>query len=217
MARIARIIVPGMPHHVIQRGNRRQNVFIEPADKQYYLDLLRAQTREQGVKIWAYCLMDNHVHLVLVPGEAGSLSTAVGETHKRYTRMVNFREKWRGHLWECRYKSFVMDERYLFAVVRYVENNPVRAKIVQEAEEYHWSSAGGHIHKGKDRILDECFLEEEIADWREYLRQEDLDEGKKIRGNVNAGRPLGDEGFIDRVEKHLGRTVRRQKPGPKSG
>jgi putative transposase len=176
---------------------------------------LRAHTHEQNVEIWAYCLMDNHVHLILVPAEEKGLSIALGETHKRYTRMVNCREGWRGHLWEGRYKSFVMNEQHLAAAVRYVENNPVRAGIVQNAQNYMWSSARGHIRGGSDQILDRFFLEETIGDWKSYLGREENAEIRKIRGSVITGTPLGDDRFVEQIEKRLGRSLRRKKPGPK--
>ena len=141
MARSARLVAEGLPHHIIQRGNRRQKVFLTENDKYAYLEFLYAQKLKYNLKIWAYCLMDNHVHLIVVPEKEEVLSKALGEAHKNYTRMINFREGWRGYLWEGRFKSFILDEQYLFAAVRYVERNPVRAKIVQKAHEYKWSSA----------------------------------------------------------------------------
>ncbi len=121
MARTARVVAVGYPHHVIQRGNRRQKVFFSDQDKIYYLELLQQKSQKYRLDIWAYCLMDNHVHLIVEPHSAESIAMAIGETHKDYTRMINFRESWRGHLWQDRFKSFVMDERYLYAAMRYVE------------------------------------------------------------------------------------------------
>jgi len=135
MARVARIVAEGMPHYIIQRGNRRQQVFFSDDDKKTYMEMLYEQKLKYKVEVWAYCLMDNHVHLIVVPEDAEGLSKAIGETHKNYTRMINFREGWRGYLWEGRFKSFVLDESYLYAAVRYVERNPVRAKIVKKAED----------------------------------------------------------------------------------
>lgn len=134
MPRIARIVAPGYPHHITQRGNRRQTTFFSNDDYEAYIDLMGAWCSEYGVEIWAYCLMPNHVHLVAVPKEKDSLNRAIGEAHRRYTRMVNFREGWRGHLWQGRFASYVMDEKYLLACVRYVENNPVRAKLSDQAD-----------------------------------------------------------------------------------
>ena len=124
MARIARVVIPNYPHHVIQRGNRNQDVFFSDKDKQAYIDILHEHASRAGVAFWAYCLMDNHVHLIAVPDHENSLARGIGEAHRKYTRMVNFREGWRGYLWQGRFNSYVMDERHLYAAIRYVERNP---------------------------------------------------------------------------------------------
>ena len=111
MARLARVVIPGMPHHVTQRGNRRQPTFFDDEDYAAYLELMADGCREEGVAIWAYCLMPNHVHLIGVPETEQSLRRAIGEAHRRYTRRINFRERWRGYLWQGRFASFVMDEQ----------------------------------------------------------------------------------------------------------
>ena len=129
MARLARAVAPGLPHHVTQRGNRRQRTFLHPDDHGLYKALLAEHCRARGVAVWAWCLMPNHVHLVLVPPDAGSLASALGEAHRRYTRHVNLRERWRGYLWQGRFASCAMDEAHLLAAVRYVELNPVRARL----------------------------------------------------------------------------------------
>ena len=113
LARIARAVAPGLPHHVTQRGNRRQQTFFCDGDYDGYLELMSTWCREHDVEIWAYCLMPNHVHLIAVPEREEGLMLAIGEAHRRYTRMVNFREGWRGHLWQGRFASFIMDERHL--------------------------------------------------------------------------------------------------------
>ncbi len=109
--------------------------------------------RQYGVAVWACCLMPNHVHLIAVPNEEGSLHLAIGEAHRRYTRMINFREGWRGHLWKGRFSSYVMDERYLLACARYIENNPVRAKLSDRAEGWRWSSAAAHLSGRDDGLV----------------------------------------------------------------
>ena len=133
MARLARLVIPGLPHHVTQRGNRRQQTFFNDGDYVAYLELMAEWCREEGVEIWSYCLMPNHVHLIAVPKTEDGLRRAIGEAHRRYTRRINFREKWRGYLWQGRFASFIMDEPYLLAAARYVELNPVRAKLVDRA------------------------------------------------------------------------------------
>ena len=132
MARLARLVIPGLPHHVTQRGNRRQQTFFNDGDYAAYLELMAEWCREEGVEIWGYCLMPNHVHLIAVPKTEDGLRRAIGEAHRRYTRRINFREKWRGYLWQGRFASFIMDEPYLLAAARYVELNPVRAKLVDQ-------------------------------------------------------------------------------------
>ena len=136
MARLARVVVPGLPHHITQRGNRRQQTFFRPEDYALYLELMGQWYGEHGVQVWAYCLIPNHVHLIAVPHSADGLRRAIGEAHRRYTRQINFREGWRGHLWQGRFASFVMDEPYLLATARYVELNPVRAGLVTGPSEY---------------------------------------------------------------------------------
>ena len=144
MPRLARVVVPGLPHHVTQRGNRRQQTFFCDEDYRSYLELMGQWCSAHQVEIWAYCLMPNHVHLIAVPQSADGLRRAVGEAHRRYTRSVNFREGWRGHLWQGRFASFVLDERYLLTAARYVELNPVRAGLISAPSRYPWSSAAAH-------------------------------------------------------------------------
>ena len=133
MARLARLVIPGLPHHITQRGNRRQQTFFNEADYAAYLELMSEWCRDQGVEIWTYCLMPNHTHIIAVPSTEDGLRWAIGEAHRRYTRRINFREKWRGYLWQGRFASFVMDEPYLLAAARYIELNPVRAGLVAKA------------------------------------------------------------------------------------
>lgn len=216
MARIARVVVENLPHHVIQRGNRRQKVFFADADKQAYLKILKEQSEKFGVKYWAYCLMDNHVHLIAVPSAKESLAKAIGETHRRYTRMINFRKGWRGYLWQGRFSSFVLDPTYLYFAVRYVERNPVRAGLVKRAEEFDYSSAKAHVKRQRDPILSDFYLTRDIKDWRKYLIKADDQERVRIfHKHMATGRPFGNECFIEKIEKKLGRILQKQKPGPK--
>lgn len=215
MARMARVVAVGEPHHVIQRGNRRQNVFLKDGDKQEYLNILNLQSKLFALDVWAYCLMDNHVHLVVVPREEESLVKAIGETHQLYTRMINFRERWRGYLWQGRFKSVPLDERYLYAAVRYVERNPVRAGIVPKAEEFSWSSAHSHVYNTEDKILSRFYLMEEIKDWSDYLAQGDDEKQMRVlRRQSETGRPIGSEPFMRSLESRLGRMLVKQRPGP---
>ena len=201
MVKMARVEVVGFPHHVIQRGNRRQNVFFSNVDKEEYLKILKLQLNLFELKVWAYCLMDNHVCLIVVPQKEGGLTMAIGETHRLYTRMVNFREKWKGYLWQGRFSSFPLDSDYLYHCVRYVERNPVRAGIVKRAEEYPYSSAKAHVSNKKDPLLETFYLYREIADWRKYLVEPDDTERIRIFHEcILTGRPLGEEKFLQTPE-----------------
>lgn len=215
MARIARVIKPGAPHHVIQRGNRRQQVFFKQSDYKEYKALMGEWCDRSGVEIWAYCLMRNHVHLICVPLEEESLAQAIGQAHVRYTRMINFREKWRGYLWQGRFSSYPMDESYLYTAVRYIELNPVKAGLVKNAWDYPWSSAKAHI-KGK---VDELIRMPGIIDtgkWKSFLKEGiSEEEAEKIRRNEISCRPMGKAGFIEELERETGRILRKQKRGPK--
>ncbi|TET39633.1 MAG: transposase [Planctomycetota bacterium] len=150
MPRFARIVMPGVPHHVTQRGNRRQQTFFTSEDYEEYLNLLGEWSRRASLSVWAYCLMPNHVHLLVVPEDANSLRQCISQVHCRYTRMINFREKWRGYLWQGRFASFPMDDSHMLAAARYILLNPVRAKLVDQADEWPYSSIHAHL-KEADR------------------------------------------------------------------
>lgn len=217
MARIARVVAPGYPHHITQRGNRRQPTFFRHDDYIAYISLMAEWTRKHDVAIWAYCLMPNHVHLIAVPRAEDGLRLAIGEAHRRYTRQVNSREGWTGHLWQGRFASYPMDQRHLLAAVRYVENNPVRAGLAEKAWEYPFSSARAHAEGGDDALVATAPLLEMIPEWKSYLQgEEDQALTEAMKSNERTGRPLGDTDFINSLEESLGRCLSRQKPGPKS-
>lgn len=217
VARIARAVAPGFPHHITQRGNRRQQTFFCDDDYRAYLDLLVEWCSTYAVDVWGYCLMPNHIHLILVPESEESLAAAVGTAHLRYSRRVNFREGWRGHLWQGRFASYVMDERHLVACARYIERNPVRARLAASPAEWRWSSARAHLDGISDEFVDVTPLLDVVGDgWREMLNVETpADEVAALRRHERSGRPLGDPAFVDRVEHQLGRCLRRGRPGPK--
>ena len=171
MARLARLVVPGMPHHVTQRGNRRQQTFFNDGDYAAYLELMADWCREEGVRIWSYCLMPNHIHLIAVPSSEDGLRWAIGETHQRYTRRINFREKWRGYLGQGRFASFVMDEPYLLAAARYIELNPAGARLVAVPGDGPWSSARAHLCGREDRLVKVAPLLAMVADWNALLNR----------------------------------------------
>ena len=214
MARLARVVVPGLPHHITQRGNRRQQTFFHDGDYAAYVELMAQWCREEGVAIWAYCLMPNHVHLIAVPKSEPGLRRAIGEAHRRYTRRINFREKWRGYLWQGRFASFVMDESYLLAAVRYVELNPLRANLVGDAADWPWSSARVHVGGRDDPLVQVAPMLAMVKDWRGLLespmREEQL---RDLRNHARTGRPLGDAPFVERLERLVGRVLRPRKPG----
>ena len=214
MARIARVVAEHYPHHITQRGNRRQDTFFCDNDYQYYTQLMAEWCDQCGVAIWAYCLMPNHVHLIAVPESADGLRRAIGEAHRRYTRSINFREKWRGHLWQGRFASFVMDEQYLLAATRYIEHNPVKAGLVSVPEDYPWSSAKAHIEGRDDDLVKVNPLLEMVDDWRQFLSADVSDkECALLQRHERTGRPLGGERFIAQLESTLSRILTPQKGG----
>jgi putative transposase len=217
MGRLQRITLPGMPYHVTQRGNRRQPVFFEEADYEEYLRLLKQQAARWGLHIWAYCLMTNHVHLIVVPEHEASLTRGLAETHRRYTRYINFRESWRGYLWQGRFSSVPLDESHLVAAMRYVERNPVDAGLVATAVEYPWSSARAHCHHTGDPLLSACFLTEQLENWEDFLRHPADDKlTHHLEAQLRTGRPSGSNSFLNDLERKLGRPIRRQPPGPRA-
>ena len=216
MARMARIVVSGIPHHIIQRGNRRLETFFSDADYREYLYLMAEWCNRCKVQIWSYCLMPNHVHLIAVPESEDGLRRAIGEAHRRYTRYINFQKKWKGHLWQGRFSSFPMDEQYLIATARYIELNPVRAKMVTNPADYKWSSAAAHLHKEDDILVKAEPLLSIIPDWRELLSSDLAEEEyEMLRRHERTGRPLGSDDFLIKLENLTSRILGRQKPGPK--
>jgi len=218
MARIARVVAPGLPHHVTQRGNRRQTTFFDEDDYRYYLSQLNEWCTCHEVLVWSYCLMPNHVHLIVVPQTEDGLKLAIGETHRRYTRRINFRMGWRGHLWQGRFSSCAMDERYLLAAARYVERNPVTAGLVNAPGDYPWSSARHYLGQQLDPLIQQSPLVELVDDWSSFLAAE-VDAGCRtaIGRAERSGRPLGEMDFVAKLEGMLGRGLSKQRPGPKPG
>ncbi len=214
MARLARLVVPGHPHHITQRGNRRLETFFGDDDYRSYLVLLAEWCRKAGTEVWAYCLMPNHVHLVLVPSHEDGLRAALGEAHRRYTRMINLREGWRGHLWQERFHSFVMDEDHLLACARYVELNPVRAGLAPRPQDWRWSSARAHLAGTDDGVVRVAPLLERAPAWKTFLGAGVGDEAlAAIRGHARTGRPLGSDGFLETLARLTGRIVKPRPPG----
>lgn len=209
MPRISRAVAVGYPHHITQRGNYRQAVFESDEDYVRYLEWLAVYSRKYSLKIWAYCLMGNHVHFIAVPMGPDSLAKSFNTLHMRYSQYFNMRNKAAGHLWQGRFFSCILDERHLYAGMRYVENNPVRARIVKRAENYRWSSAPGHVRGTPDPVLSgDCSITKSIKNWSAYLREkEEASLIEEIRQNTKTGRPCGDDVFMRRLEKLLDRRL----------
>lgn len=214
MARSARVVALGFPHHVIQRGNRRQQTFFSDDDYQLYLRLLSRYANGCFVDVWAYCLMPNHVHLIVVPHTDEGLARAIGGTHRGYTSSINTREGWQGYLWQGRFSSYPMDEHYTVAAARYIEMNPVRANLVKRPLDWRWSSARAHIDRRDDGLLTTQPLLGMVGDWEAFLEEETL-YITDIRNHAKAGRPLGSKDFVSELENELDRELSRKKPGPK--
>jgi putative transposase len=216
MARIARVTAAGVPHHITQRGNRRMPTFFRDEDYQAYIELMGEWCLKSRVEIWAYCLMPNHVHLIAVPELDDGLRRGIGEAHRRYSRMINSRENWRGHLWQGRFASFPLDENYLLATARYIEMNPVRSGLTREPHSWRWSSARAHLLGMDDKLVKVSPLLEIVGDWMLFLSSGGEEEKMEhIRRHERTGRPLGDGGFVEKLESTLKRTLKCRKPGPK--
>lgn len=202
MARMARLVVPHYPHHVTQRGNRRQKVFFGESDYLLYMRLLAEACGKSGTHVLAYCLMPNHVHFLMVPQAEDGLRATFGEAHRRYTCHINIREGWRGHLWQERFHSTVLDETHLRVAARYVELNPVRAGLCAHPGQWPWSSATAHIRGRDDMLVRVAPMLERISDWQGFLQSAHQEaELEKLRRHARTGRPLGSDDFIYRLEQ----------------
>jgi len=212
MPRLARIVFAGVPHHITQRANRRQTVFYVEEDYQTYLEWLSHYSQQHQLEILAYCLMTNHIHLVAVPIHESSLQQVLKPLHMRYAQRINRIRKWSGHFWQGRYFSSPMDERYMWSAIRYVECNPVRARMVMKAEDYPWSSAASHCGGVDDRLLSDNSrwkqLTEHVDDWSAWLAEgDDPNELAMIRRNIAKGLPCGSDRFVKNLEKIIGRSL----------
>ena len=216
MPRFPRLVVPGHPHHVTQRGVRRQRAFFQASDYQTYLKMALELTADWPIDFWAYCLMPNHIHAIVVPHQSDSLSKFFAILHRRYARRMNLRHEWLGHLWQKRFFSVVMDERHTFAGLRYVEMNPVRSGLCKSPRDWPWSSASGNLGLSDDPLIDRSRTNELITDWDAYLADdEDVTAIEQLRSLTGTGRPDGDDAFLTLVESQTGRRVRKQRAGRK--
>jgi putative transposase len=216
MARIARIVAPGLPHHVTQRGNRREPIFFEDGDYELYRDLLSAACRKANVAVWAYCLMPNHVHLVLVPAEASGLARALGEAHRRYAGYINARARQTGDLFQGRFSSVAMDEEHLLAAVRYVSRNPVRARLVRRPKDWRWSSVRAHLAGADDGLVTVRPILDRVERFADLIAgaAEPAAFGA-LRAAETIGRPVGSPVFLRKLARKLGRDVEPRKRGRK--
>lgn len=218
MPRTARIVVPGAPHHVAQRGNRRQPTFFRDGDYLRYLQLAAEWCAKAEVECWGYCLMPNHVHLILTPKTEASLRAAFAPMHWRYSYEINRRERWTGYLWQGRFASYPMDGDYFMQASRYVGLNPVRAGLVEEARDWPWSSVRAHLSGRDDALVRVGPLAACVRGGMSAFFQTDVSEEarKKLRAAANTGRPLGAAAWVKALEQASGRTLqapRRGRPG----
>lgn len=209
MARLARLVIPGLPHHVTQRGNRRHKTFFEDGDYTLYLDLLRESSRRARTDVWAYCLMPNHVHMVVVPSDEDGLRRTFADLHRRYTGFINARARTTGHLWQGRYGSVIMDEAHQINAVRYVALNPVRAGLARWPQDWPWSSARAHLAGVDDRVVTVAPVLERVGDFAAFLGAP-FDEAAgyaALRRGETIGRPIGDAAWLKALEARTGRAL----------
>jgi putative transposase len=216
MARLARVVVPGVPHHVTQRGNGRARIFFGDEDYALYRDLLAASCRAADVEIWAFVLMPNHVHLILTPKDADGLRRALAPLHRRYAGHINARRKRSGHFWQGRFGAVALDEAHLAGALRYVALNPVRARLVQRARDWPWSSVRAHLRRRDDKVTSLSPVLDRFPRFADLLEEgPDPELFERLRRAESIGRPLGDDRFIRKLERLTRRVLKPAKRGPK--
>ena len=216
MPRIARIVVPGLPHHVTQRGNHRAAIFFGEADYRLYRDLLAIESRRAAVAVWGWCLMPNHVHLILTPAEPQGLAQALARTHRRYAAVINARALRTGHLFQERFSSAPMDEDHLIAAWRYVSLNPLRAGLVRDLADWPWSSLSAHLGGTDDGLTDVAPARQRVPRFADLLESDPADPAFRVFRTAEAiGRPLASESFTRALEERLGRKLLPRKRGRK--
>lgn len=216
MPRIARSVAVDYPHHVTQRGNNRATVFFDDEDHSFYLNTLKRYSQKYKLEIWAYCLMGNHVHLLAVPREETSLAKGIGLTNLVYTQYLNRRLGNSGRVWQNRFFSCAVEkDSYLWSVARYIERNPVKAGMLEKAEEYRWSSARAHLMSHTDQLLSsvQWLNEAERNDYRAFFEEECEEVEKTIRQRTTTGHPLGGDDFVDLLERMFGHKLKVGKKG----
>ena len=223
MSRQARIVIPGVAHHVTQRGNDRQDIFFSDADRGVYLKFLRESARLEGLALSAFCLMTNHVHLVVTPERPESIARAIGRTHLMYAQHLFHAQDRSGHLWQGRFYSCPLDDAHAHNAAAYAELNPVRAGMAKAPWEYPWSSAAVHCGIGGDPSgmldLSTWFARMPVNDWRSTLEAIAESDGliEAIRKSTRTGRPLGNETFLNEIEDKLQQRLRPKSAGRPKG
>jgi putative transposase len=216
MARIARLVVPHLPHHVTQRGNGRQKVFFSDADYLLYRDLLAESCSAAGVACWAYVLMPNHIHAILVPSDADGLRAALAPVHRRYAGLLNARRRKTGHFWQGRYGAAVMDEEHLVAAFRYILRNPVEAGLVSSPERWRWSSAAAYLKGSDDGLTETQPMKSRFPAMRALLADANTAyDGLIVRDDETIGRPRGNDRFLKALERKTSRKLAPGKRGPR--
>jgi putative transposase len=207
MPRIARIVGAGYPHHIIERGNNRERVFRGSRDYEEYLSFLLKYSGEKEATVLAYCLMPNHVHLLVRPSDEEGLAKMMQAVTLCYSKYFNGENGRTGRLWECRYYSTVIDgDSYLWTVSRYIENNPVRAGMVKRPEDYPYSSARAHILGRENPLLREPLFDKSgLNEYRKFIRSEQEKKViEEIRKQTRSGKPLGGAEFLLTLSERLG-------------
>lgn len=217
MVRLPRLVLPGFPYHVTQRGNRRERTFFEDGDYALYRALLAEAADKAGSEIWCYCLMPNHVHLIVVPADEDGLRRTFADAHRRYTGFINARHRWTGHLWQGRFGAVVMDEAHLFHAMRYVSLNPVRARLVERAEDWPWSSVRAHLAGEDDELVRVAPALDRYGAFAAFLDTpaDDAAAWRALRQSETSGRPVGDAQWLAALEQRSGRAILPRKRGPK--
>jgi putative transposase len=216
MARLARLVVPGLPHHVTQRGNGRSRTFFNDADYRLYRDLLAESCATAGVEVWAWVLMPNHVHLILVPADEDGLRRALATVHRRYAGHIHTRLKSTGHFWQGRFGAVAMDEGHLAAALRYVAFNPVRACLAPRPQDWPWSSVHAHLAGRSEGLTTVDPVLVRFPNFAEFIgRDVDAEAAERLRRAESIGRPLGGERFLADLEAMTGRTLKPAKRGPR--
>jgi putative transposase len=216
VAHLSRLVVPGLAHHVTQRGNGRQATFFEDGDYALYRDLFAEAAARANVEVWGYCLMPNHVHIIAVPSDEDGLRRTFRYVHRHYTGYINARLRVTGHLWQGRFSSVAMDEAHLVSALRYVALNPVRAKLTERAEDWRWSSATAHIAGKSDRFVDIAPALERVGDFTAFLGAlfDDAMSYAALRKAESVGRPVGSKEWLADMEARSGLTLAPRKRGP---